>query len=133
MSKNGELRFGTHGSMAVDLKKGIWFDHEAGKGGGPLDLIMLKTGLTTAREAYTWAEQHGLWHHGNGRGGRQLHKTVRDRPAKPDLSSSASSSGAPTAAARTKRSARSGRTETADGYTALTASIRPSLTGCPSS
>ncbi len=36
-SKNGELRFGTHGSKSVDLKNGRWFDHEAGQGGGPFD------------------------------------------------------------------------------------------------
>ena len=39
-----ELRFGTHGSKSVDLIKGTWFDHEAGEGGGVLDLLKLHFG-----------------------------------------------------------------------------------------
>jgi putative DNA primase/helicase len=38
------LRFGTHGSMSVDLAKGVWTDHEIGQGGGVLDLIERETG-----------------------------------------------------------------------------------------
>ncbi len=34
-----ELRWGSRGSMCVSLDKGTWHDHEAGKGGGVLDLI----------------------------------------------------------------------------------------------
>ena len=29
-----ELRWGTHGSRSVDLRKGTWFDFEANEGGG---------------------------------------------------------------------------------------------------
>ena len=32
-----EFRFGTHGSMSIDLKKGTWFDHENSIGGGVID------------------------------------------------------------------------------------------------
>jgi hypothetical protein len=39
LSKPDELRFGKHGSLSVDLTKGTYYDHEAGKGGGVLDLI----------------------------------------------------------------------------------------------
>jgi len=39
LSKGNRLRFGRRGSLAVDLLKGVWFDHEAGHGGGPLGLI----------------------------------------------------------------------------------------------
>jgi putative DNA primase/helicase len=35
-----ELRFGSRGSMCVDLDKGTWFDNEAGIGGGVLDLVI---------------------------------------------------------------------------------------------
>lgn len=67
LSKNGELRFGAHGSKSVDLKNGIWYDHEACQGGGPLDLIRINTGLDEARACYAWAEQQGLWiNKGNG-------------------------------------------------------------------
>lgn len=33
LSSKHELRFGKNGSKSVDLEKGIWFDHELGKGG----------------------------------------------------------------------------------------------------
>src|SRR5262249_48252381 len=33
------LGYGNRGSLAVDIKKGTWFDHEANIGGGVLDLI----------------------------------------------------------------------------------------------
>lgn len=42
MSSKDELRFGTHGSLSVKVggpHKGTWADHEAGEGGGVLDLI----------------------------------------------------------------------------------------------
>ena len=29
LSSKRELRFGTHGSMSVDLEKGVWQDHGA--------------------------------------------------------------------------------------------------------
>ena len=35
-----ELRFGNHGSMAINLESGIFFDHEAKVGGGVIDLIV---------------------------------------------------------------------------------------------
>ena len=41
-SKKGhELRWGTHGSMAVDLRKGTWYSHEDNTGGGVIDLVRL--------------------------------------------------------------------------------------------
>lgn len=33
------LRFGTNGSKSVDKIKAIWFDHEAGQGGGVVELV----------------------------------------------------------------------------------------------
>ena len=38
LSSNGELRFGSHGSMSVDLE-GKWYDHEEMTGGGMVSLI----------------------------------------------------------------------------------------------
>jgi putative DNA primase/helicase len=35
-----EYRFGTRGSLSVDLDKGVWHDHEANVGGGVIDLVM---------------------------------------------------------------------------------------------
>src|SRR5215472_17342102 len=37
-----EWRYGGRGSLAIDIKNGKWFDHEAKKGGGVLDLIRRK-------------------------------------------------------------------------------------------
>jgi hypothetical protein len=65
LSKKGELRFGNHGSLSIDLKKGAWYDHEANEGGGALDLIKRQTGHSEPREAYAWAEQQGYWINGH--------------------------------------------------------------------
>ena len=48
LSTPGELRFGTRGSLSVDLEKGRWFDHEANTGGGVLNLIERETGEPVA-------------------------------------------------------------------------------------
>ena len=36
LSSARELRYGTHGSLSVDLEKGSFYDHEANAGGGML-------------------------------------------------------------------------------------------------
>ncbi|MDU8946392.1 AAA family ATPase [Ovoidimarina sediminis] len=48
LSNRKEMRFGSHGSLAVDLEKGLFFDHEANAGGGVLDLIRREKGETAA-------------------------------------------------------------------------------------
>jgi putative DNA primase/helicase len=56
LSTRSQLRFGTNGSVAVEIageKRGSWFDHENGVGGGPLDLIRAKLGLVNS-EAFDW-------------------------------------------------------------------------------
>lgn len=60
VSKPTELRFGTRGSLAVDLDKGVWHDHEEGIGGGVLDLIVRQTGITTRSGQLSWLEKNGL-------------------------------------------------------------------------
>lgn len=60
LSKKGELRFGTHGSLAVNLEEGDWYSHEEEVGGGVLDLIKRETGLATRHEQLTWLEEHGF-------------------------------------------------------------------------
>lgn len=42
---SAELRWGARGSKSVDLEKGVWHDHEAGVGGGVLDLVANETRL----------------------------------------------------------------------------------------
>jgi hypothetical protein len=58
LSKKGrEWRYGSRGSLCVDLQKGVWADHETGEGGGLLDLIERQTGLHEG-ERWDWLEQN---------------------------------------------------------------------------
>jgi hypothetical protein len=59
LSKMHELRFNARGSISVDLRKGTWFDHETGEGGGTLDLVMRELKCTKA-EAAAWLEDKGF-------------------------------------------------------------------------
>ena len=40
--RGNDWRYGTRGSLSVDIKNGRWFDYEANKGGGVLELIRRK-------------------------------------------------------------------------------------------
>ena len=56
-----EWRYGTHGSLSVNLDKGIWFDHELNEGGGCFDLILQE--VPEAREnggVAHWVREQGL-------------------------------------------------------------------------
>lgn len=53
LSSAGEWRYGSHGSLSVDLELGVWADHEAGTGGGVLDLLKREKALGV-REAIEW-------------------------------------------------------------------------------
>lgn len=53
-----ELRWGSHGSMAVDLQKGTFYNHEEGVGGGVLDLIRRERKCDT-RAALSFLESIG--------------------------------------------------------------------------
>lgn len=93
LSKKGELRFGTRGSLSIDLEKAAWFDHEANEGGGPLDLIKRETGISEQRDCYAWAEREGYWSNGHARdfsngaaGGRRSSSQHRSRAASRSLS-----------------------------------------------
>lgn len=54
-----ELRFRTRGSMAIDLDKGIYFDHEADHGGGVIDFLHSELGLEKS-DALAWLESRGF-------------------------------------------------------------------------
>lgn len=60
LSSAEELRFGAHGSMSVDLTKGTWFDHAAGKGGGVLDLVTREKGLALGPAVKFLQDELGL-------------------------------------------------------------------------
>ena len=53
LSSKRELRWGRHGSLAVRIEDGTWYDHQAGEGGGVLNLIARETG-NQAGEAVAW-------------------------------------------------------------------------------
>jgi hypothetical protein len=55
-STNTELRFGSNGSISVDLVKQVWFDHENNEGGGVLKLIKRSTGP----DAVAWMQKEGV-------------------------------------------------------------------------
>jgi hypothetical protein len=53
LSTKAELRFGTNGSVSIDLEKGVWSDHEAATGGGVMDFLAREKGLK-GQEAIAW-------------------------------------------------------------------------------
>lgn len=59
LSTEKELRYGNHGSVSVDLEKGTFYDHEAGEGGGVLELIRRQAGLVNGA-AFEWLQARGL-------------------------------------------------------------------------
>ena len=71
-SSEFELRYGSKGSFSVDLRKGTWYDHEAGEGGGALDLVTRETQLT-GPERLEWLEDPRL--------SVRHHRTERREPA----------------------------------------------------
>jgi putative DNA primase/helicase len=56
LSKGSEMRYGSRGSLSVDIKKGVWRDFETGEGGGTLDLVMREMKFSTCAEAAQWLE-----------------------------------------------------------------------------
>jgi Protein of unknown function (DUF3631) len=70
LSNRHELRFGTHGSVSVDLKKCLWFDHELKEGGDTFALAKREIGGTD-RDVFVWLERNGFKatdDRGNGHG-----------------------------------------------------------------
>ena len=62
LSTARELRYGTHGSLAVHVGgkySGTWRDFEAGAGGGVLDLVMRERG-GSERDALAWLREGGF-------------------------------------------------------------------------
>ena len=71
LSTARELRYGTHGSLAVHVggeHSGTWRDHEADAGGGVLALVVRERG-GSEREALAWLRESGFI----GESGEKLH------------------------------------------------------------
>lgn len=58
-TKGVELRYGTRGSFAVDIKKGTWHDHQHQIGGGVIELVKHKLGYEKT-EAIVWLQDNGF-------------------------------------------------------------------------
>ncbi|WP_127524599.1 AAA family ATPase [Mesorhizobium sp. Z1-4] len=59
LSSSTEWRWGNNGSVAVDLQKGVWADHEDHTGGGVLDLLKAFKGFEKP-EALEWLQDKGF-------------------------------------------------------------------------
>jgi hypothetical protein len=57
LSKKDALRYGAKGSLAIDVKKGTFYDHKTQQGGGVLDLIRREIG----DEPIEWLRAEGLF------------------------------------------------------------------------
>jgi putative DNA primase/helicase len=63
LSTRDQLRFGTNGSLAVEIagpKHGEWFDHEGQVGGGPWQLLTIKGGMTNGAAIEWLRSQIGI-------------------------------------------------------------------------
>lgn len=61
-SKPDDARYGTNGSLSVDLANNTFFDHEAHEGGGLLDFIVRSGSAKDRREAGVWLDKSALTH-----------------------------------------------------------------------
>jgi hypothetical protein len=59
LSTRKQWRFGSRGSVSIEIvgpRQGSWYDHEAGCGGGPWQLVTLKGGMANAT-AVEWLKR----------------------------------------------------------------------------
>ena len=62
LSTRMTLRFGNHGSIAVEVsgpKRGQWYDHEHEVGGGSWEMLHIIGGFDNGR-AEEWLRDHGI-------------------------------------------------------------------------
>src|SRR5262249_53991702 len=55
-----EIRYGTRGSLCVDIKKDVWRDHESGEGGGVIALVIREGKAHDAASAAQYLEDNGF-------------------------------------------------------------------------
>ncbi|MGJ7570859.1 AAA family ATPase [Variovorax sp. RB2P76] len=60
LSMATELRFGTNGSLSVDIEKDRWYDHESVEGGGVLNLIVREGAAPDLAQAAVWLREKGF-------------------------------------------------------------------------
>lgn len=59
LTRGSNWRYGTNGSLSVDVERGLWADHEHNRGGGVLQLIVERNGGSLA-DAVLWLRSEGL-------------------------------------------------------------------------
>jgi hypothetical protein len=82
MSSGKTMRYGTRGSLSVDLKAGTWYDHENQVGGGALDLIMREKGLTSRVDAVRWMWDNRFTPSVGGSSRSKKSKSEEEKPKK---------------------------------------------------
>ena len=88
-TSGSDWRYGTKGSLSVRIDRGVWFDHEEGRGGGVLKLVMRET-RCDERGAIDWLRNRGHLRHDETRFPCRLH-----RPAGKPVRSPSSSRSSP--------------------------------------
>jgi hypothetical protein len=76
LSTDAALRYGSNGSLHVDVAGGRFYDHETKQGGGVLDLIARQTGRDH-QSAVAWMRERGYLqepeqHNGSGKLGKEV-------------------------------------------------------------
>jgi hypothetical protein len=89
LSSAYDLRFGAKGSVSVNTDKGVFRDYESSVGGGTLDLIGHKLGLSR-HESIQWLRQEGFLADGIGRyqnvdGGHSIREVLRTNGGKKEI------------------------------------------------
>ena len=62
LTSGSEWRYGTKGSLSVRIDRGVWFDHEEGRGDGVLKFVMREL-RCDERGAFKWLLDRGHLRH----------------------------------------------------------------------
>ena len=95
-SKPDDARYGTNGSLSIDLSNNAFFDHEAHEGGGLLDFIVRSGTAKDRRDAGVWLDKSGLTH-GALTTAAPMAAAPSTKPTKPAAPKARASLGAPVA------------------------------------
>ena len=60
LSDQRELRWGKQGSKSLNINRGVWFDRDAGYGGGVIDLVVVEL-KKDRRDAVQWLRERGFF------------------------------------------------------------------------
>ena len=73
LTAGSDWRYGTKGSLSVRIDRGVWFDHEEGRGGGVLALVIREL-QCDERRAIDWLRDRGHLRHDETRFPSRLHR-----------------------------------------------------------